>query len=70
MVEIGVGGGSRRSGEEEAVGRALSLDLFLPLSSPCQHALWDLVFFLQGGEELFAPDLAKLAMFDLKAGKL
>ena len=41
----------------------------LPVITLCP-LVCDLVFVLQGGEELFAPDLAKLAMFDLKAGKL
>ena len=40
----------------------------LPARSDRLCGTW--FFFLQGGEELFAPDLAKLAMFDLKAGKL
>ena len=51
---------------------SLLIYFFLSLlpASTLRPLVWDLVFFLQGGEELFAPDLANSAMFDLKAGKL
>ena len=51
---------------------SLLIYFFLSLLPPSTlwPLVWDLVFFLQGGEELFAPDLANSAMFDLKAGKL